>query len=229
MIIHRFWFGRIFHRHGSQWYSGPSHLDKGPCTQVQGRRKMAPLISCTLRHGSITHPWSLTPLPLPPRPKAFLSRSTLVSTSGETQAVAMAERACGAAARRRERQLRAWHRHERLTVAMELATALHHSAKRPRPVVEVPREGEEVESHSVPRHRETPPPPTRPTVGRRRRGPRSGAPLLYPVVMEQEAAHDDDLLAQSLLHCQEEEAKKRREEGGGESQRRMPGRSGGGS
>ena len=51
----------------------------------------------------------------------------------------MSER--GAAARRRERRLRAWHRHERLTVAMELATALHHSAQRPRPVVEEPKEG----------------------------------------------------------------------------------------
>ena len=36
----------------------------------------------------------------------------------------------GAARRRRGRQVRAWHRHERLTVAMELATALHHSAQR---------------------------------------------------------------------------------------------------
>ena len=41
------------------------------------------------------------------------------------------------ARRRRERQLRAWHRHVRTTVAMELATALHHIAQR----VEAPREG----------------------------------------------------------------------------------------
>ena len=54
---------------------------------------------------------------------------------------AMAER--GAAVRRRERLLRAWHRHERLTVAMELATALHHSAQRPgKKVVEEPEEEE---------------------------------------------------------------------------------------
>ena len=39
------------------------------------------------------------------------------------------------------RQLRAWHCRERLTVATELATALHHNAQRPRLVVEVPREG----------------------------------------------------------------------------------------
>ena len=38
----------------------------------------------------------------------------------------MAER--GAAVRLRERQLRAWHRHVKMTEAMELATAFHHSA-----------------------------------------------------------------------------------------------------
>ena len=38
-----------------------------------------------------------------------------------------AERASGAAKRRRERRLRSWWRHERQTVAMELAAALHHS------------------------------------------------------------------------------------------------------
>ena len=35
----------------------------------------------------------------------------------------------GSARRRRDRQLRAWHRHVKMTVAMELATALHHSAQ----------------------------------------------------------------------------------------------------
>ena len=46
-----------------------------------------------------------------------------------------------AAKRRRERQLRAWHRHVRTTVAMELATALHQSAQRPKSrVVEGPSE-----------------------------------------------------------------------------------------
>ena len=48
-----------------------------------------------------------------------------------------------AAARRRGRRLRAWHRHVRTTVAMELATALHHSAQR----VEGPGEGEVHEKH----------------------------------------------------------------------------------
>ena len=39
-----------------------------------------------------------------------------------------AERASEAASRRRERRLRSWLRHERMTVRMELAAALHHSA-----------------------------------------------------------------------------------------------------
>ena len=40
----------------------------------------------------------------------------------------MAERDVGSARRRRERQLRSWLRHERMTVRMELAAPLHHSA-----------------------------------------------------------------------------------------------------
>ena len=51
----------------------------------------------------------------------------------------MAERAGrdgGSARHRRDRQFRAWHRHVRTTVPMELATAIHHSAQR----VEGPRE-----------------------------------------------------------------------------------------
>ena len=38
------------------------------------------------------------------------------------------KRDAGSARRRRERQLRSWLRHERMTVRMELAAALHHSA-----------------------------------------------------------------------------------------------------
>ena len=64
----------------------------------------------------------------------------------------------GAAWRRRERQLRAWHRHERMTVAMELATALHHSAQR----VEAPREGVEGETNDAPRRPKPPLPGKRP-------------------------------------------------------------------
>ena len=42
----------------------------------------------------------------------------------------MAEHAAGAAKRRRERRLRQWLRHERMTVAMVVAEATHHSAPR---------------------------------------------------------------------------------------------------
>ena len=68
------------------------------------------------------------------------------------------EHAAGAAKRRRDRRLRAWHRHVRTTVAMELATALHHSAQR----VEVPREGVEGEQHYAPRRPKPPLPGKRP-------------------------------------------------------------------
>ena len=37
------------------------------------------------------------------------------------------ERDAGSARRRRERRLRSWLRHERMTVAAELSAALHHS------------------------------------------------------------------------------------------------------
>ena len=66
----------------------------------------------------------------------------------------------GSAMRRRERQLRAWHRHVRMTVAMELATALHHSAQR----VEAPSEGVEGETNDAPRRPKPPLPGKRPGV-----------------------------------------------------------------
>ena len=62
------------------------------------------------------------------------------------------------ARRRRERQLRAWHRHVRTTVAMELATALHHSAQ----PVEAPREGVEYEKNIGLRAQKPPLPGKRP-------------------------------------------------------------------
>ena len=68
------------------------------------------------------------------------------------------EHVAGAAKRWRDRRLRAWHRHVRTTVAMELPTALHHSAQR----VEVPREGVEGEQHYAPRRPKPPLPGTRP-------------------------------------------------------------------
>ena len=70
----------------------------------------------------------------------------------------MAAKRVGAAKRRRDRQLRAFRRHELLTVRMELAAALHHSAQR----VEVPREVEEHAAYVGPRAQKTPPPGMRP-------------------------------------------------------------------
>ena len=78
--------------------------------------------------------------------------------------------ACDAATsarRRRERQLRAFHRHEALSVKMALVTALHHSALR----VEVPREVEEHGAYACPRAQETPPPGTRPASLAEPQGP----------------------------------------------------------
>ena len=58
----------------------------------------------------------------------------------------MAAKRVGAAS-----QLRAFRRHELLTVRMELAAALHHSAQR----VEVPREVEEYATYVGPRAQKT--------------------------------------------------------------------------
>ena len=62
------------------------------------------------------------------------------------------------AQQRRERQLRARHRHVKSTVATELATALHHSVQR----VEAPREGVEGEKYYAPRRPKPPLPGKRP-------------------------------------------------------------------
>ena len=53
------------------------------------------------------------------------------------------------ARRRRNRQLRAFHRHEVLSVKMALATALHHSAQPAGPVVGGPEEEVEYETHNA--------------------------------------------------------------------------------
>ena len=70
----------------------------------------------------------------------------------------MAAERVGAAKRRQDRQLRALRRHELLSVRMELAAALHHSAQR----VEVPREVEEYATYVGSRALKTPPPGMRP-------------------------------------------------------------------
>ena len=82
--------------------------------------------------------------------------------------------ATGSAIRRRQRRLRQWHRHERMTVAMALAEVTHHAAPRqPKPA----RAQEEVEreTYNVPRHLKTPPPGTRPAPLAEVAGPQEGS------------------------------------------------------
>ena len=69
----------------------------------------------------------------------------------------MAAERIGAAMRRWDRQLRAFRRHELLTVRMESAAAFHQSAQR----VEGPGEGEVHEKHDGPRAQKRPLPRTR--------------------------------------------------------------------
>ena len=68
----------------------------------------------------------------------------------------------GAAKRRRDRRLRAWHRHVKMTVAVEVATALHHSAQPAGPVVGGPREEAGHKTHFGLRAATPLPPGTRP-------------------------------------------------------------------
>ena len=70
----------------------------------------------------------------------------------------------GAAFRRRQRQLRAFLRHEELSVKMALAKALHHSAQPPGPVVEEPREVEEQDTNDALRRQKAPSPGMHPGV-----------------------------------------------------------------
>ena len=65
-------------------------------------------------------PHTHTPPPPPPPAVELKQVDPCALNCCGTPAVAMSER--GAAVRRRERRLEAWHRHERMTVAMELVT-----------------------------------------------------------------------------------------------------------
>ena len=70
----------------------------------------------------------------------------------------------GAAKRRRERRLRQWHRHERMTVAMAVAEATHHSAPRRQKTATAIREVEEQATHDGLRAQTAPPPGMRPGI-----------------------------------------------------------------
>ena len=130
----------------------------------------------------------------------------------------------GAAARRWGRRLRAWHRHVKLTVAMELATALHHNAQPAGPVVAGPREVEEQDKYEASRRQKAPPPGAHPgvlkepevqvraaTVGY----VAAGAPSLS-VVLVSDMMHDDTtvqyLLKQSSRQAELDRRKRRVEE-----------------
>ena len=87
-----------------------------------------------------------------------------------------------AAARRRQRRLRSWLRHERMTVAMTLAEMTHHTAPRGPKMARV---GEEVvhDAHEALRGQKTPPLGTQPAALREPRaavgcGARGGVPPL---------------------------------------------------
>ena len=97
------------------------------------------------------------------------------------------------ARRRRNRQLRAFHRHEVLSVKMALATALHHSAQPAGPVVGGPEEEVENETHNAPRGHNTPPPGTRPGVLKEPGAQEAAVTVGYV------AAAGAPLLAQSVL------------------------------
>ena len=136
----------------------------------------------------------------------------------------------GSARRRRDRQLRAFGRHEQLTVRMELAAALHHSAQR----VEGPREGEVHEKHDGLRAQKRPLPGTRPAPLAEVAGPQVRAATVGyvtaadPRLAGQRLKSDDDgvdgstvrfLLQQSLAgkmkEEEEEEEEEEEDEGGG--------------
>ena len=109
--------------------------------------------------------------------KAPLSLRVLVPLSAPAADIMSDVGRFGAAKRRRDRQLRAFHPHEQLTVRMELATALHHSSQRPKSrVVEGPSEEEVHEHCGAPRRQKRPPPGTRPGVPQDSHGRERGCP-----------------------------------------------------
>ena len=89
----------------------------------------------------------------------YPENKTVRSNSGDhhlklqrMDAMSAADLVGGAAWRRRQRQLRAFHRHVQMAVKLELSTALHHSAQR----VEAPREEVELEKNVGPRAQKPP-------------------------------------------------------------------------
>ena len=131
----------------------------------------------------------------------------------------------GSARRRRDRQLRAFHRHVQLAVKLELATALHHSAQPAGSVVAGPGDEEAHEKYNALRGQTQPPPGMRPALLEEvavsqdwwlgaPRQPGGDAPSVVPPALAAPAAEAVDgaalsfLLAQTLAaHQPEEEVK----------------------
>ena len=124
----------------------------------------------------------------------------------------------GAAKRRRERRLRQWLRHERMTVAMAVAEATHHSDPRRQKTVTAIRA-----AHDGPRAQTAPPPGARPGIlaepgplrsDRSLRHSSGGAPSLALVSLAGGDATDDAtvafLLSAALTKKKEEEEEERR-------------------
>ena len=113
----------------------------------------------------------------------------------------------GAARRRRERRHRVYLRHARMSVAMPLAEATHHSAPMR---LKTARDVEEVEAHeqyNAPRRQEQPPPGERPAPLSEIAGPQAAVTVGYvaaeapSLVVAPVAEHDglDDAAVQYLL------------------------------
>ena len=120
----------------------------------------------------------------------------------------------GAARRHRERRLRSWAKHERLSVAMALAEALHHntgpSTKR---VVARREEQEEVENetHNAPRVARRSMPPPSPGWSSKRRGRTHPQQRQCPVLLLAPSRASSGVVA-SFQRLEEEEEEKEKEE-----------------
>ena len=101
--------------------------------------------------------------PTPPKAQTGCSRFVLVTfIRAFMMSTDVGVDTATAAARRRQRRLGSWLRHERMTVAMTLAEKLHHTSRGQK----LARVGEEVvhDAHDAPRGPKTPPPGVRPGI-----------------------------------------------------------------
>ena len=132
----------------------PTHRPTDPPNQTKTKTKTKtkptsqPPPSSSLHHTTTSQTFS------PREPLFFLWILHVKRASGQLLAARDS-----AARRRRERRLRSWLKHERLTVAMALAECLHHSAQRPEKARA--REVEEQDQHEASRRQKAPPPEKR--------------------------------------------------------------------